>query len=65
MNTTPAKEFLGQTGSHEVQNNLTVLFFKIIMIPQAIIYFNSICDGIIIIRGPGTETNSLFIQSLQ
>ena len=66
MNTAPAKEFLGQTGSHEEQNNsLTVLFFKIIIIPQAIIYFNSICDGIIIIRGPGTETNSLFIQSLQ
>lgn len=66
MNTTPAKVFLGQTGPHEEQNNsLTVLFFKIIMIPQAIIYFNSICDGIIIIRGPGTKTNSLFIQSLQ
>ena len=66
MNSTPAKVFLDQTGFHEEQNiSLAVLLFKIVIIPQAIIYFNSIRYGIIIIRGPGTETNSSFIQSLQ
>ena len=47
------------------EHQLSCSTFQNCFIPQAIIYFNSIRDGIIIIRGPGTETNSSFIQSLQ
>jgi uncharacterized membrane protein SpoIIM required for sporulation len=39
--------------------------YKIILLPHAIIYLNSIRDGIIIVCCAGTKANSLLIQTLQ
>ena len=34
-------------------------------LPWTVIYLKSICNGIVIISGSGTEAYSLFIQTLQ
>ena len=36
-----------------------------VLVPQTVIYLDSIGDGIILISGPRAETYTLFIQSLQ
>lgn len=64
MHSTPEKEFQYQVVLYYKEKKFQMNRFQN-NIPQPIIYFNSICDGIVIVCGPGTETYSLLIKTLQ
>lgn len=64
----PLEDFAAQTVCFIKNKNIKNLdkqLSEIGKIPQAIVYFNSICDGIVIVCRPGTETHSFFIKTLQ
>lgn len=64
MHSTPEKEFQYQVVLYYKEKKIQMNRFQN-NIPQPIIYFNSICDGIVIVCRPGTETYSFLIKTLQ